>query len=275
MRSNNGTSISARNNVNVFGEGDTPILFAHGFGCDQNMWRFVTPAFESEYRIVLFDYIGHGKSDWGAYDSERYSSLDGYADDILDICGAVNLHNCVLVGHSVSSMIGSLAAIREPKRFRALIMISPSPRYIDDPPDYVGGFSRDDIDQLLRAMDGNGTAWAEFLAPQVMGKLDAPYLTEELKESFCATDRAVAREFAEVTFLSDNREDLPRLRIPTLVLQCSDDVIAPVQVGKYTADRVPESSLRVMDVASHCPHMSAPRETIAAMKDFLEALPSG
>lgn len=275
MRSNNGTSITARNNVNVFGEGDTPMLFAHGFGCDQNMWRFVTPAFEPDFRIVLFDYIGHGKSDWKAYDKERYSSLNGYADDILEICDFLNLQSCVLVGHSVSSMICSLAAIREPERFRALIMVSPSPRYLDDPPDYFGGFSREDIDQLLRAMDRNGTAWAEFLAPQVMGKLDAPYLTEELKKSFCATDPAVAREFAEVTFLSDNREDLPRLQIPTLVLQCAGDLIAPVQVGKYTADRVPGSSLRVMEVASHCPHMSAPQETITAIKDFLKALPSG
>lgn len=269
-----GMSISARNNVHVFGQGDTPLLFAHGFGCDQNVWRFITPAFESDYRIVLFDYIGHGKSDWKAYNKKRYNSLNGYADDILEICDFLKLQSCILVAHSVSSMICLLAALQEHERFQALIMISPSPRYLDDPPDYVGGFSREDIEQLLRTMDMNGTAWADYLAPQVMGKLDAPYLTIELKKSFCSTDPVVAREFAEVTFLSDNREDLPRLRIPSLILQCADDVIAPVQVGKYTAERVPGSSLRVLDVASHCPHMSAPQETITAMKDFLRSLPS-
>lgn len=252
-----------------------PMLFAHGFGCDQNMWRFVTPAFESDYRIVLFDYVGHGKSDRKAYDKDRYGSLGGYAQDILEICDSLTLQECVLVGHSVGAMICLLAAIREPERFQALVMVSPSPRYLDDPPDYVGGFSRSEIDQLLEAIDTTDTAWAEHLAPQVMGKLDAPYLTDELKKSFCSTDPVVARQFAEVTFLSDNRDDLPRLRIPTLVLQCAEDAIAPVQVGRYTAERVPRSSFRMVDVASHCPHMVAPRETIAAMKDFLGTLAGG
>ena len=271
MRSKNGASVTARNNVNVFGEGDTPMLFAHGFGCDQNMWRFVTPAFEEDYRIVLFDYVGHGKSDLKAYNKERYSNLNGYAQDILDVSQTLDLKDCVLVGHSVSSIICLLAAIKEPERFRALIMVSPSPRYINDPPEYIGGFSREDIEGLLDTMEKNYIGWANFLAPQVMGKLDAPHLTEELKESFCSTDPVVARQFAEVTFLGDNREDLPRLGIPSLILQCANDVIAPEQVGRYTADRVPGSTFRMLDALGHCPHMSSPRETIAAMKDFLRA----
>jgi sigma-B regulation protein RsbQ len=262
--------ILARNNVKVFGSGTQPMLFAHGFGCDQNMWRFVTPAFEDDYRIVLFDYVGSGKSDLRAYDPERYSSLDGYAEDILDICHALDLKEVILVGHSVSSMVGVLAANREPDLFDRLIMIGPSPRYINETPDYEGGFERGDIEGLLEMMDKNYIGWANFLAPAIMQNPDRPELGEELSESFCSTDPVIARRFAEATFFADNREDLPRVRVPSLILQCSEDMIAPTVVGNYVHRRIPGSTLRQMQATGHCPHMSHPEETIALMKEYLQ-----
>lgn len=257
-----------RNNVRISGRGTQPMLFAHGFGCDQNMWRFVAPAFEDGYKVVLFDYVGAGKSDLSAYDEERYSTLDGYAQDIIDIIQALDLRDTVLVGHSVSSMICTLAAIAEPDRIKSIIFVAPSPRYINDT-DYVGGFERKDIEELLDTMDRNYIGWANFLAPAIMGRPDAPHLAEELTESFCSTDPRVARQFANATFFSDNRKDLPRLSVPSLILQCSDDMVAPREVGDYMARTVPQSTLRVMAAKGHCPHMSAPEETIALMKEFL------
>jgi sigma-B regulation protein RsbQ len=257
-----------RNNVRVFGSGSQPMLFAHGFGCDQNMWRFVTPAFEKDYRIVLFDYVGSGKSDLGAYDAARYASLDGYAKDILDICDALDLRNVILVGHSVSGMIGVLAANREPQRFAHLILVGPSPRYINDE-GYVGGFERADIEGLLEMMDKNFIGWANFLAPAIMKNSDRPELGEELTESFCSTDPVIARRFAEATFFADNRDDLPVVRVPSLILQCADDMIAPNEVGDYLHRSIPGSKLMVMDVSGHCPHMSHPEETVQAIQEYL------
>src|SRR5215207_9262970 len=212
-----------RNNVKVTGRDDgPPMLFAHGFGCDQHMWRFVAPAFEDEHRVVLFDYVGAGESDAAAYDPERYGSLDGYAEDVLDVCRALELQDVIFVGHSVSSMVGALAAIREPERFARLIMVGPSPRYIDDggPPPYAGGFQRADIEGLLETMDKNYIGWANFLAPAIMKNPEHPELGAELTESFCSTDPVIARRFAEATFFADNRDDLPKLQVPSLVLQC-------------------------------------------------------
>ena len=260
--------IAKRNNVHVTGRGSQPMLFAHGFGCDQNMWRFITPAFESHYKTVLFDYVGAGKSDINAYHDKRYSTLDGYARDILEICTALDLRDVILVGHSVSSMICMLAAIAEPERFDSVIFVAPSPRYINDT-DYVGGFERSDIEELLETMDRNYIGWANFLAPAIMGRPDAPQLGEELTESFCSTDPRVASQFARATFFADNREDLPRLALPSLILQCSDDMVAPRAVGDYMAQTMPQSTLRVMAAKGHCPHMSAPEETIELMKEFL------
>jgi sigma-B regulation protein RsbQ len=262
--------ILKRNNVKVFGNGTQPMLFAHGFGCDQNMWRFVTPAFEDDYRIVLFDYTGSGKSDITAYDEKRYSTLDGYAHDILDVCHALDLHDVVLVGHSVSSMICLLAAAEEPDLFESVIFVAPSPRYINDT-DYVGGFERKDIEELLETMDRNYIGWANFLAPAIMNRPDHPELGAELTESFCSTDPRVARQFAQVTFFSDNRADLGRLKTPSLILQCSDDMVAPLPVGEYLARNLEGSTLRVMAATGHCPHMSAPEETVAFMREFLGA----
>ena len=264
------TDILARNNVKVFGKGTQPILFAHGFGCDQTMWRYLTPAFENDYKIVLFDYVGSGKSDLSAYDVGRYSSLDGYAQDILEICHALDLRDVIFVGHSVSSMIGVLAANQEPDRFERLIMVGPSPRYINDN-DYVGGFERADIEGLLELMDKNYIGWANFLAPVIMKNDGRPELTEELTESFCSTDPRITRRFAETTFFADNRADLPRVKVPSLILQCSQDAIAPEQVGTYLRGALSQSTLRLMKATGHCPHLSHPEETIEAIKSYLAA----
>jgi sigma-B regulation protein RsbQ len=261
--------ILSRNNVKVFGRGSQPMMFAHGFGCDQNMWRMVTPAFEDDYRIVLFDYVGSGKSDLSAYDPERYSRLDGYAEDILDICHALDLENIILVGHSVSSMVAVLAANREPERFERLVLIGPSPRYINDLPEYVGGFERGDIEGLLEMMDRNYIGWANFLAPAIIKNPERPELGEELTESFCSTDPVIARRFAEATFFADNRDDLLQVRVPALILQCAEDMIAPTEVGEYVHRQLRGSTLRMMEATGHCPHMSHPEETIQAIKEYL------
>jgi len=259
-----------RNNVKVSGNGTQPILFAHGFGCDQNMWRYVTPAFEQNYRIVLFDYVGSGKSDFKAWDPQRYSTLDGYAEDVLEICEALDLRDVIFVGHSVSSMVGVLAANREPDRFSRLIMVGPSPRYINDS-GYVGGFERADIEGLLELMDKNYIGWANFLAPVVMKNDERPELTKELNDSFCSTDPKITRRFAETTFFSDNRADLARLSVPSLIMQCSEDAIAPVEVGHYLHQNLPQSTLRMMKATGHCPHVSHPEETIEAIRSYLAA----
>jgi sigma-B regulation protein RsbQ len=261
--------IIERNNVRLSGTGQQPMLFAHGFGCDQNMWRFLTPAFEDDYRIVLFDYVGSGQADRDAYDAERYGRLEGYASDILDIVRTLDLHDVIFVGHSVSSMTGVLAAIEEPDRFARLVLVGPSPSYLNDENGYRGGFERSDIEGLLEMMDKNYIGWANFLAPMIMQNEERPDLSRELNESFCSTDPVIARRFAEVTFLSDNRADLARLSVPALVLQSAVDSIAPPEVGRFVADAIPASAYRVLDSVGHCPHMSHPEATIAAIREYL------
>lgn len=245
------------------------MLFAHGFGCDQHMWRYITPAFEHDYRIVLFDYVGSGKSDLAAYHANRYASLDGYAQDVLDVCHALDLEDVIFVGHSVSSMVGVLAANREPERFAQLLMIGPSPRYINEAPDYFGGFERADIEGLLETMEKNYIGWANFLAPAIMKNADRPELSSELEASFCSTDPVIAKRFAEATFFADNRADLEKLQIPTLIMQCSDDMIAPDAVGAYVHRALPGSTLASLRATGHCPHMSHPDETIDVMRAYL------
>jgi sigma-B regulation protein RsbQ len=264
--------VLARNNVKVTGRGTQPMLFAHGFGCDQNMWRFVAPAFEEDYRVVLFDYVGSGRSDLGAYDASRYASLDGYAQDVLDVVHGLDLHDVIFVGHSVSSMIGVLAANREPERFAQLVMLGPSARYVNDA-DYNGGFERADLEGLIDMMDRNFIGWANFLAPVIMKNPDRPELVTELEESFCSTDPVIARRFAEATFFADNRADAAEVRVPSLIVQAADDAIAPQSVGEYLRDMMPASTYRLLDVTGHCPHMSHPEETIAAIREYLGAVP--
>lgn len=261
-------SVLRRNNVKTFGKGQKPMIFAHGFGCDQNMWRFVAPAFEEAYRVVLFDHVGAGKSDHAAYNRARYSTLDGYADDLLEICRELELVDAVFVGHSVSAMIGVLAAIKEPERFDKLVLVGPSPCYINDG-DYVGGFTREEIEGLIEFLDSNYLGWSHAMAPTIMGNADRPELGEELTNSFCRTDPEIAKHFAQVTFLSDNRADLLKLKTRSLILQCSDDVIAPDAVGQYVYQTLADSRFVRMRATGHCPNLSAPDETIAAIKDFL------
>jgi sigma-B regulation protein RsbQ len=244
------------------------MLFAHGFGCDQNMWRYVAPAFEDEYRVIRFDHVGAGGSDLSAYDRAKYSSLDGYAADILELCGELELRDVIFVGHSVSAMMGILAAAAEPDRFQRLVLVGPSPRYLNDD-GYVGGFAREDIDGLLESLDSNYLGWSGAMAPAIMGNPDRPELGEELTNSFCRTDPAIAKHFARVTFLSDNRADLGRVDIPTLVLQTREDVIAPLEVGEYVERALPQGELVILDATGHCPNLSAPDQTIAAIKAFL------
>jgi sigma-B regulation protein RsbQ len=246
------------------------MLFAHGFGCDQTMWRYVAPAFEADHRVILFDHIGAGESDTSAYNRTKYSSLTGYADDVLAICRELDLRDVVFVGHSVSAMIGVLAAIREPSRFGHLVLVAPSPRYIHDE-GYIGGFTQNDINGLLELLDSNFMAWSSMLGPTIMGNPDRPELGEELTQSFCRTDPTIARHFARVTFLSDNRADLPKIQTPTLILQCSDDAIAPAAVGEYMHKNIRGSQLVKMKATGHCPNLSAPEETIAAIRAFLSA----
>ncbi|MBE2317692.1 alpha/beta hydrolase [Solirubrobacter sp. CPCC 204708] len=244
------------------------MLFAHGFGCDQNMWRFVAPEFEADHRVVLFDHVGAGASDLAAYDERRHGTLAGYADDVVEICRELELEDAVFVGHSVSAMIGVLVAARAPETIGALVLVGPSPRYIDDH-GYVGGFAPEDIDELLESMNSNFLGWSSAMAPAIMGNSDRPELGEELTASFCRTDPEIAARFARVTFLSDNRADLASVDVPTLVLQCSDDVIAPAAVGEYVHRQIPGSVLVRMTATGHCPNLSAPQETIDAIRAFL------
>ena len=260
--------IQARNNVRIAGDGSATMVFAHGFGCDQTMWRFLAPAYTDRFRTIAFDLVGSGNSDLSAYDRDKYSTLHGYADDLLEILDEFATGPVVFVGHSVSTMIGLLATIKAPERFVAQVMVGPSPCYINDG-DYVGGFSREDIDELLETMDANYLGWSSSLAPAIMGVPDRPELREELTRSFCSNDPAIAKHFARVTFLSDHRPDVARSTVPALILQCSDDLVAPRAVGDFLHRHLPFSTLHIIENVGHCPHMSAPTASSRAIDAFL------
>ena len=268
-------SVFDRNNVSISGQalgGAHPTLvFAHGFGCDQQMWRFVAPAFEATHSVLLFDHIGCGRADITAYDPLRHAKLEGYAHDVVEILAAADLTNAVFIGHSVGSIIGLLAAIQAPQRIARMVLVCPSPRYLNDPPDYHGGFERSDIDGLIDMMESNLLGWADFLAPAVMGADGAGELTNELKASFCAADPYINRRFAAATFLGDNRRDLPLVQSPALIIQCSDDVIAPRAVGEYMHQQLKGSQLAVIEASGHCPHMTHAQKTIALIRGYLAA----
>ena len=262
------TDILQRNNVQVIGKGEQVILFAHGFGCDQNAWKYLTPAFTNNYKLLLFDYVGAGNSVTALYDKERYSTLGGYATDIIEICDALKLKNIIFIGHSVSCMIGMLASIRQPELFSKMIFIGPSPCYINDE-QYTGGFERKTIDSLLEVMEEDYISWARSLAPQIMGEENDPALGTELADSFCYIDPHIAKQFARVTFLSDNRKDLSKLTVPSLTIQCVQDIIAPLAVGQFINQRTLNNTLVILDAHGHCPHMSHPRQTAAAIQQYL------
>jgi sigma-B regulation protein RsbQ len=261
-------AVLRRNNVHVSGSGTRTIMFAHGFGCDQSMWEPVARTFDHDFRVVLFDYVGHGGSDLNAYDAERYSSLTGYARDVVEIGRALGLRSAIFVGHSVSAMIGAIASLEAPEMFSDLVMVGPSPRYIDDE-GYRGGFSRDQIDELLQFLAENHLGWSAAMAPAIMGNADRPELGSRLENSFCRTDPEIARDFARVTFLSDNRGDLAAIQARTLILQCSSDIIAPMEVGEYVHANVPDSVFRLLRATGHCPNLSAPEEVAAAIREFV------
>jgi sigma-B regulation protein RsbQ len=263
--------VRAKNNVKVVGRVDGPtIMLAHGFGCDQNLWRLVTERLVPDYRVVLFDHVGAGASDPAAWDAERYSTLDAYAEDVLAIADDLDLHDVVLVGHSVASMIGVLAVAADPSRFAKLVLLTPSPRYLDDESDgYRGGFTRSDIDDLLESLESNYLGWSQAMAPNIMGNPDRPELGGELTDSFCRTDPAKALVFARTTFLSDNREDLGRVTIPTLIIECARDSLAPRHVGAYVHEHIDGSELVTLDASGHCPQLSAPADTTKAITAFV------
>ena len=261
-------SVLQRNNVRQAGTGVIPMVFSHGFGCDQNMWRFVAPAFEADFKTVLFDHVGAGRSDISAYDSKKYATLDGYADDVVELGGALGWKNAVFVGHSVSAMIGILASLRAPEMFSKLVLVGPSPRYIDDE-GYVGGFTAEQIGELLEGLADNHMGWSAAMAPAIMGNPDRPELGEELTNSFCRTDPEIALQFARTTFMSDNRSDLPKVMAETLILQCSDDIIASERVGEYVRDQIPRSRMVYLKASGHCPNLSAPAEVIEAIRSFV------
>ncbi|WP_256926611.1 alpha/beta fold hydrolase [Sphingomonas sp. TZW2008] len=260
--------LMARLAVNVRGAGPQAMMFAHGFGCDQAMWRYVAPAFERDHRVVLFDYVGAGASDLAAYDAEKYGSLAGYANDVVALARALDIRGGTFVGHSVSAMIGVLAANLAPELFANLVLVGPSPRYVDDGA-YVGGFTAEQIEELLDFLDSNHMGWSQTMAPVIMGNADRPELGEELINSFCRTDPEIARHFARTTFLSDNREDLARVHARVLILQCRNDLIAPVSVGEFVHRQIRGSEFVLLDAVGHCPNLSAPAETIAAIRAFV------
>ncbi len=260
--------VYTRNNVKVLGAEDGPtVMLAHGFGCDQNLWRLVTELLAPNFRVVLFDHVGAGASDPSAWDAQRYSSLAGYAADVLDIVRELDLHDVVFVGHSVAAMIGVLAAVAAPDRFAKLVLLTPSPRYLDDD-GYRGGFSRADIDELLDSMESNYLGWSQTMAPNIMGTPDRPELGDELTDSFCRTDPAKALVFARTTFLSDNRADLRNVTVPTLVIECAHDTLAPREVGSYVHEQIAGSAIVTLDATGHCPHLSAPQDTAEAIAAF-------
>jgi sigma-B regulation protein RsbQ len=257
-----------RNHVVTTGAGIRPMIFAHGFGCDQNMWRFVAPAFEADFLTILYDQVGAGRSDLSAYDSAKYADLSGYVDDLVEIGQALGIRAGVFVGHSVSAMIGALASIKAPEMFDSLVMVGPSPRYTNAE-GYYGGFTEPQIEELLSSLADNHMGWSAAMAPAIMGNPDRPELGEELTNSFCRTDPDIARQFARATFTSDNRADLEHVTARTLILQCKDDIIASEAVGEYVHAHIRGSELKILDATGHCPNLSAPDEVIAAIRDFL------
>ncbi|MFF9585247.1 alpha/beta fold hydrolase [Streptomyces achromogenes] len=266
--------VRSRNQVRVSGRPGGPVvMLAHGFGCDQNLWRLVVPTLEREFTVVLFDHVGAGRSDLSAWSEDRYSGMDGYVDDVLEICRELDLGPVTFVGHSVSATMGVLAAARHPEYFAGLVLLAPSPCFIDDPAaGYRGGFSAEDIEELLQSLDANYLGWSGAMAPVIMGNPERPELGQELTNSFCATDPRIARVFARVTFLSDNRADLAQVAVPTLVAQCSSDAIAPPEVGAFVQAQIKGSRLITLNATGHCPQLSAPEETAQAIAAFARTL---
>jgi len=268
MKKASNSSITVRNNVKIIGHGTQVLMFGHGFGCDLNTWRLVTPAFEQDYKIILFDYVGAGNSDLSAYDDKRYSTLEGYAKDVLEICETLDLNQVTFIGHSVSSMIGLLAVNMAPEKFSKIVFIGPSPRYLNDV-NYPGGLERDELEELLEIMDSNYLGWSSTMAGHIMGNHDRPEFADGLASSFCSTNPDIARKFARVTFLSDNRADLPKLKVPSLTIQCKEDFLTNDVIASYIQQVTPDNQVTLLNSTGHCPHLSDPAGVIAALKSFV------
>ncbi len=261
--------ILSRNNVKVTGSGKQTMIFAPGFGCDQTVWNSVSQSFEEDYQVVLFDYVGLGKSDLTFYDPAKYSKLSGYVEDVLDVCSALDVNNAILVGHSVGAMIGMLASLRKPEHFSHLVMIGPSACYLNDPPSYIGGFEKEDLLGLLDLMAKNYIGWANIFAATALNNPDCPDIEKDIEDRFCSTDPVIARHFAEACFFTDNRPNLSNVTMPALILQCANDIIAPVSAGEYMKECLPNSTIKYMDAIGHFPHMSHADETILLIRGYL------
>lgn len=261
--------ILSRNNVKVVGSGKQTMIFAPGFGCDQTVWSLVSQSFEKDYQVVLFDYVGLGKSDLTSYDPAKYSKLSGYVEDVLDVCSALDLNNAIFVGHSVGAMIGMLASLRKPEHFSDLVMIGPSACYLNDPPGYIGGFEKEDLLGLLDLMAKNYIGWANIFAATALNNPDCPDIEKDIEDRFCSTDPVIARHFAEACFFTDNRPDLSNVTVPALILQCANDIIAPISAGEYMKDCLPNSTIKYMSAIGHFPHMSHADETIHLIREYL------
>ncbi|QQZ08418.1 alpha/beta fold hydrolase [Heyndrickxia vini] len=262
-----------RNNVTIKGNGERAMIFAPGFGCDQTVWKTVSESFECDYQVILFDYVGMGQSDIEAFDPNKYSKLSGYVQDVLDVCSALSLKDAIFVGHSVAGMIGLLASLQHPEYFSRLIMIGPSPCYLNEPPEYFGGFEKEDLTGLIDMMEKNYIGWATSFASTVTNNSSRPDVANELENRFCSTDPVIARIFAEACFFADNRQDLPKVTVPSLIMQCSDDVIAPIAVGEYLNQHIPNSTITYMNANGHCPHLSHPEETIQFIREYIGKIP--
>ncbi|MFT6898599.1 MAG: sigma-B regulation protein RsbQ [Paraglaciecola sp.] len=263
-------SIKIRNNVNVSGRKNAPtVMLAHGFGCDQNMWRFMLPELEKHYQVVLFDYVGSGNSVLIDYSIEKYGKLEGYAEDIIDIIDELQLRDVTIIGHSVSAIIASIASLDIPLIIKKIVMVCPSPCFLNMPPDYEGGFERIDLEELIALMDKNYIGWANYLAPLVMGSSQSQELIGELSGSFCSTDPIIAKTFAKATFFSDYRHILPDITCSVLILQSSCDALASVGVGHYMVDNIPDSEMVIIAAEGHCLHMTHYQEIAPIIARFI------
>ncbi|TVT38334.1 alpha/beta hydrolase [Hymenobacter setariae] len=265
--------IIKRNNVRLIGEGSQTLLFCNGFGCSQQIWRYLSTPLANRYRVVLFDYVGTGDSDLGAYNWQEYSTLKRYAQDVVEICRVLELHEVVLIGHSVGATIAMLAAGQAPGYFAKCVLLTASPCYLNKP-GYYGGLTLEDVNQLFALLDVDQNSWANLFSGMLIAPEHAPTIGEELASYFCNLDSNVARHFARVAFLADNRADVSQLQLPTLLLQCADDAIAPTEVSTFLMEHLPQATLTTLPAVGHCPHLSAPLETMAAIEAFL-ASPDG
>ncbi|MBE7941559.1 MULTISPECIES: alpha/beta hydrolase [Ramlibacter] len=267
----NDAQLRQRFNVTVHGDGPVTLLFVHGLGCNQSMWRFVAPHFEDRFRVVMMDLMGCGRSDWSAWEPGRYATLDGHAQDLIAVAQAFAGPHTVLVVHSVATMIGLLADLKAPPLFAAHAMFAPSPCYLNEG-GYTGGFERETLAALLEMLDNDGATFAGRMAPVIMGESHPPGYAREIEDAFCATLPEAFRQFARATFEGDFRARLPQLVKPVLVLQCTEDVVAPRSVGEYMATTLPDARLVLVPTQGHVPQMADPTRCIQALEDFLEGL---